>query len=167
MKGFVSNIVDAIIAERDAGGPFADVFDFIERLGGIVNRRAMETLVCAGAFDSFGYKRSSFFLPGKSGEEFIEELVKYGDLYKNDTFSAAGSLFGDVEELKPQRPEMPLFVGEEDVMSLLQKEKEFVGMYLSAHPLNRYAFEIATFTNCKLKDLKGLIDEANRKPGLP
>lgn len=163
LKGFGSNIVDAIIAERDAGGPFADVFDFIERLGGIVNRRAMETLVCAGAFDSFGYKRSSFFLPSKSGEEFIEELVKYGDLYKNDTFSAAGSLFGDVEELKPQRPEMPLFVGEEDVMSLLQKEKEFVGMYLSAHPLNRYAFEIATFTNCKLKDLKGLIDEANRK----
>ena len=46
---------------------------------------------CAGAFDSFGYKRSSFFLPGKSGDEFIEELVKYGDLYKNDTFSAAGS----------------------------------------------------------------------------
>jgi DNA polymerase-3 subunit alpha len=163
LKGFGSNVVDAIITERDSAGPFADVFDFMERLGGIVNRRALETLVCAGAFDSFGYKRSCFFLAGASGEQFIDELVRYGELYKNDSFSAAGSLFGDIEELRPQRPDMPILVGEEDVMGLLQQEKEFVGMYLSAHPLDRYAFEIKTFTNCPLKELKDRIDEANRK----
>lgn len=163
LKGFGSNVVDAIITERDSAGPFADVFDFMERLGGIVNRRALETLVCAGAFDSFGYKRSCFFLAGASGEQFIDELVRYGELYKNDSFSAAGSLFGDIEELRPQRPDMPILVGEEDVMGLLQQEKEFVGMCLSAHPLDRYAFEIKTFTNCPLKELKDRIDEANRK----
>ncbi len=163
LKGFGSNIVDAIIAERTAGGPFADVFDFMERLGGTVNRKALETLVYAGAFDSFGCRRTQFFSPGKNGELFIDELVRYAGLYQNDTMSGAGSLFGEIEELKPRRPEMPPALGEEDTLDLLQHEKEYVGMYLSAHPLDRYAFEIENFTTCKLVDLQSTIDDCQSR----
>ena len=163
LKGFGSNVTEAIIAEREARGNFADVFDFMERLAGTVNRKALETLVCAGAFDSFGYRRSQFFSACPSGELFIDELIRYADLYKNDTVSSASSLFGDMEEMKPQRPQMPAAVGEEDVLDILQKEKEFVGMYLSAHPLDKYSFEIENFTTHKLVELQAAIDEATRK----
>ena len=162
LKGFGSNVVDAIIAERERGGAYADVFDFMERLGRVVNRKSLETLVYAGAFDSFGYRRSQFFSPCKSGDLFIDELVHYAELFQNDTVSAAGSLFGDMEEMKPRRPEIPPAVGEEDMLAVLQKEKEYVGMYLSAHPLDRYAFEIENFTTCKLAKLQETIDDCER-----
>ena len=163
LKGFGDNVVAAIIEERDKNGAFADVFDFMERMAGAVNRRSLETLVNAGAFDSFGYKRSQFFTPCKNGELFIDEIVKYADLYKNDSMDAATSLFGEMEEMKPQRPEMPIFAGEEDAFELLQKEKEYVGMYLSSHPLDRYSFEIENFTTHKLPDLQAAIDTAEQE----
>ena len=159
LKGFGDNVVQAIIREREANGAFADLFDFVERMAEMLNRRSVETLVYSGALDSFGYKRSQFFLPCKNGEQFIDELVKYANLYRNDQLDTANSLFGEVEELKPVRPEMPVTSAEEDVLALLQQEKEFVGMYLSSHPLDRYSFEIDTFTDCPLSGLQGLIDE--------
>jgi len=166
LKGFGDNVVAAIIAERDTNGNFADIFDFMERMAGFVNRKSLETLVCSGAFDSFGYKRSQFFSPCKSGELFIDELVRYAELYKNDTMDSASSLFGEMEELKPKRPEMPIFTGDEDIFKLLQQEKEYVGMYLSSHPLDRYAFEIENFTTHKLSELPAAIDtaESSGKP---
>ena len=162
LKGFGDNVVQAIIAEREASGPFEDVWDFTERLSACMSRRSLETLVCAGAFDSFGYKRAQFFTPCKNGELFIDELAHYAELYRNDALDSAASLFGDAEELKPVRPEMPVFSGEEDILDKLQKEKEYVGMYLSAHPLDRYAFEIETFTTCRLTELPAAIEEAEK-----
>ena len=163
MKGFGDNIVEAIIAERTANGPFPDVFDFMERMSGIVNRRALETLIFAGAFDSFGYKRSQFMLPGASGELFIDELVHYADLFRNDKEDSSSSLFGDMEEMKPSRPQMPAMIGEEDSLEILKQEKELVGMYLSSHPLDKYSFEIENFTTCKLAGLQDIIDECEAK----
>ena len=159
LKGFGDNVVQAIIKERTENGLFSDLFDFVERMAEMLNRRALETLVYSGALDSFGYKRSQFFLPCKNGELFIDEAVKYAGLYRNDQLDTANSLFGEVEELKPVRPEIPTFSGEEDILALLQQEKEFVGMYLSSHPLDRYRFEIETFTDCKLTQLQERIDE--------
>ena len=170
LKGFGSNIVDSIIRERESAGRYADVFDFIERMAvwaakdiknvGI-NRKALESLVYAGAFDSFGYKRTQFFIPCKSGELFIDELVRYGDLFGNDCVESGSSLFGDVEEMKPVRPEMPEFKDEENLLDLLQHEKELVGMYISSHPLDRYSFEINTFTNCPLTGISQRIEAAS------
>ena len=161
LKGFGENVVEALLQEREAGGPFADVWDFMERLSGKVNRRSLETLVNAGAFDSFGYRRTQFFTPCPSGDFFIDELVHYADLYRNDTMDASSSLFGEMEEMKPVRPQMPEFQGEENVLALLQSEKEFVGMYLSSHPLDRYDFELRNFTNCVLGDLQNRITECS------
>jgi len=170
MKGFGSNLVDSIMQERQSGGRYADVFDFMERMAlwsvkdiknTAVNRKALETLVYAGAFDSFGYKRSQFFHPTLNGDFFIDELVRYADLYKNDSVEEGSSLFGDAEEMKPVRPSMPEFSWEEDNLELLQKEKDVVGMYLSSHPLDRYAFEMQTFTNCTMAEIPARIEACN------
>ncbi len=157
IKSLGNNIVEAIIADRDKNGPFKDVWDFVERTGDVVNRKSLETLVKAGAFDSFKIRRTQFFLNAKSGKPFIDDLYFYGDSFRKDTLDAATSLFGDMEELTPDRPELPFFAGEEDQMKLLQDEKELVGIYLSSHPLDPYAFEIETFTNTKLADIQSLI----------
>ena len=162
VKGFGSNIVDALIKEREENGLFADVFDFMERMGGIINRRSLEALVYAGAFDSFNYKRTQFFLPGESGDLFIDELVRYADNYRNDTVDSAFSLFGDVEEMRPKRPSMPAPPAEEDTLALLQQEKELVTMYISSHPLDRYAFEIDNFTTCSVGDIQDKVEECER-----
>ena len=172
LKGFGENVVNAIIDERNSGGPFDDVWTFMERMALYsqrvdkpvgVNRKSLETLVNAGAFDSFGYKRSQFYTPGKSGDLFIDELIRYSDLYRNDKVDSASSLFGEVEEMRPDRPEMPMFPGDEEVLEILQKEKEVVGMYLSAHPLDRYSFEISMFSNCRLSELPEKIEEQGQK----
>ena len=151
MKGFGGNVVSAIINEREENGLYSDVWDFVERVP--VNRKAMEALISAGAFDSLGYKRTQFFTPGASGELFIDELCRYSDLYKIDKQYNSASLFGEMEELKPVRPVMPAAPIYEDQLAILQREKEIVGMYLSSHPLDRYAFTLKTFTNCEMAAL--------------
>ena len=163
IKGFGTNIVDIIMKDREENGPYADVFDFMERMGGVINRRSLEALVYAGAFDSFGYKRTQFFLPGESGDLFIDELARYADNYRNDTVDSAFSLFGDVEEMRPKRPVMPAPPAEEDTLALLQQEKDLVTMYISAHPLDRYAFEIENFTTCSVGDLQDKVEECEQK----
>ena len=163
IKGFGANVVDAIIREREENGLFSDIYDFVERMAGSVNRKSFESLLSAGALDSLGHKRSMFFQPGKGGDLFIDQLTRYGELYKADSVNSAISLFGEMEEMKPERPALPASEGEMDIMEMLQKEKELVGMYLSSHPLDRYSFEIHQFTTCKLADLSNLVSECEGK----
>ena len=163
MKGFGANIVDAIVAEREANGSFKDIYDFCERMAGIVNRKAMESLVYAGAFDSFGIERSRYFLIGSDGLQFLDELLNYASVTKKNAEDDAASLFGDAEELKAEKPEPPAMVGEADLLELLKKEKDMVGMYLSDHPLKRYEFELETFTSCRLSELDDLVTECERE----
>ncbi len=159
IKGFGANVVEAIIKEREENGLFTDIYDFVERMAGSVNRKSFESLVNSGALDSFGHKRSMYFQTGRGGEMFIDLITRYGELYKNDAVSSASSLFGDMEEMKPERPPLPDNEGDMDIMELLQREKDLVGMYLSSHPLDRYQFEIHNFTNCKLADLSNYVSE--------
>ena len=163
MKGFGANIVDAIVAEREANGSFKDIYDFCERMAGIVNRKAMESLVYAGAFDSFGIERSRYFMIGSDGLQFLDELLNYASVTKKNAEDDAASLFGDAEELKAEKPEPPAMVGEADLLELLKKEKDMVGMYLSDHPLKRYEFELETFTSCRLSELDDLVTECERE----
>ena len=163
IKGFGSNVVDEIVAEREGDGPFADVFDFAERMDGKVNRKSLEILVNCGAFDSFGIRRTQFFLPCASGELFIDELSNYATAFSKSSRDAGSSLFGGMEEMMPVRPAVPAVRIEENVLDLLQREKELVGMYLSSHPLDRYQFELETFTNCELADLQTLISDCENR----
>ena len=163
IKGFGDNIVRAILAEREENGLFQDIFDFVERMSGIVNRKAFESLLHSGAFDSFGINRRQYMLPCKSGDIFLDTLIRYGELFKKDSMESAVSLFGEVEEMKPERPEVPAMVGEEDILERLQMEKELVGMYLSSHPLDRYSFEMENFTTCQIGELDALVSDCEAK----
>ena len=153
IKGFGQNVVEQIIRERRENGVFKDLYDFCERLSGFLGRKSLEALVYSGALDSFGYSRGRYFTPGKSGELFIDELARYIELWRNDSLDSSASLFGEIEELKPVRPEVPALIGEENRLQFLQMEKDYVGMYLSTHPLDVHAFEIKHFANVALKDL--------------
>ena len=166
MKGFGANIVDLILKDRDENGLYTDIYDFVERMGGVINRKAFETLLYAGALDGFGIKRRQYELPGRSGQPFIDEIVRYGELFRNDTVDAAASLFGDIEEMKPERPSVPNMVDEPEDLTMLQKEKELVGMYLSSHPLDKYRFEMDNFATCDLANLANYISECElaKKP---
>ena len=166
MKGFGANIVDAILKDRDENGLFTDIYDFVERMAGSVNRKAFETLLYAGALDGFGLKRRQYEQAGRSGLPFIDEIVRYGELFRNDTLDASASLFGDIDEMKPERPAIPEWDGEENYLEMLQKEKELVGMYLSSHPLDKYQFEIDNFATCELANLPNYISECEhaKKP---
>ncbi len=159
MKGFGANIVDAIVKERKEHGPFKDIYDFVERAGGFVNRKAFETLIYSGTLDSFKIKRTQYFQLCRSGKDFLEELMNYGELHRGGAEENAMSLFGEIEELLPSKPEIPDPL-EEDQLFLLQKEKEIVGMYLSSHPLDQYAFEMENFTNVKCGEMLDKISEA-------
>ena len=159
IKGFGDNIVRAILAEREENGLFADIFDFVERMSGSVNRKAFESLLHSGAFDSFGLSRKQFTTPTKSGELFIDSLIRYGELYKKDSMESAISLFGDAEEMKPERPEIPVATGEEDILEKLHLEKELVGMYLSSHPLDQYQFEMENFASHQVTEIDTLVAE--------
>ncbi|MBE6233446.1 MAG: DNA polymerase III subunit alpha [Bacteroidales bacterium] len=163
IKGFGDNIVKAILAERAENGNFEDIYDFIERTSGMVNRKAFESLLHAGAFDSFGISRKQFMLPCRNGDLFIDTLLRYGELYRKDSLESAVSLFGEAEELKPERPEIPSFNGEEDILEKLKMEKELVGMYLSSHPLDQYQFELENFTTCQVSDLPALVAECEAR----
>ena len=163
IKGFGGNIVDAILKDREENGWYSDIYDFVERMSGTVNRKAFEALLYAGAFDSLGIQRPQFEQSGRSGLPFIDEIVRYGELYRNDTVDAAASLFGDIEEMKPERPAIPDLNPDFEVLPLLQKEKDLVGMYLSSHPLERFNFELKTFTNCGMAGLQDLITECENE----
>ena len=163
IKGFGDNIVRAILADREENGIFKDIYDFVERMSGVVNRKAFESLLHAGAFDSFGLCRRQFVLSGKNGDMFMDTLLRYGELYKKDSMESSISLFGEAEEMKPERPEIPAMIGEEDILEKLQYEKELVGMYLSSHPLDTYQFELENFTTCQLGEISNLVSECEMK----
>ena len=164
IKGFGDNIVKLLIEDREKNGLYADIWDFAERLAPVLNKKALESLLYSGAFDSFGYSRRQYTQPTASGDTFMDSLVKYAGLYNRDKQNSAASLFVGMEETKPQRPAMPDNpVSEEDgTMELLKKEKELVGMYLSAHPLDKYAYELENFTSCTLSELPDLISRCDR-----
>jgi DNA polymerase-3 subunit alpha len=159
IKGIGEGVVDAIIRERDANGPFTGIHDFIERVDcrcGL-NRRTIESLALAGAFDCFSeIKREDFFELNAREESFAEQLVRYGQLYQRDREQQSASLFDDFADpalstsgrptIKPAVPWVPA--------ERLAKERELVGMYLSAHPLDPYYMEL-TFGATPIKDFAG------------
>ncbi len=145
IKGIGGDVVRAIIDARNAGGPFADIYDFVERVPAkSINRRVFDNLALAGAFDCFrGIKREDLSAEvGKRGETTAELLLRYGANHQNEARQNEVSLFGfdDAEIINSSRPKIPSMPSW-DNMVRLNKERELVGMYLSAHPLDPYWLE--------------------------
>ncbi|PKO95593.1 MAG: DNA polymerase III subunit alpha [Bacteroidetes bacterium HGW-Bacteroidetes-7] len=162
IKGVGGAAVEHIIrAREEKGTPFESIFDFIERVNlNTVNRKTIESLTYAGAFDGFGQIARQQYLGTTAKDElFLDALIKYGNRFQNDTLNGGNSLFGASESIKLVHPDIPLFM-EADTHEILKREKELVGMYLSAHPLDIYAFEVKHFTTATLSDAADMVDRA-------
>ena len=169
VKGVGGAIVDGIVEGRKES-PYQDIFDFIERASkqGVVNKKTIESLVYAGGFDSFeNIRRDQFFLPNSKNEIFIEALCRYGSKLQSDTLNNGNSLFGDTDEgFKPTPPDIPMPSPEYNKLEFLKKEKDYVGMYLSSHPLDMYKFEIKNFAQYSLTETLDLVSQASTDDSL-
>ncbi|OFY39446.1 MAG: DNA polymerase III subunit alpha [Bacteroidetes bacterium GWF2_40_14] len=163
--GAVENIVKA--REENDGGNFISIFDFVERVNlSSVGRKTIESLVYAGAFDSFEPVRREQYLASNSKEEpFLDALYKYGNIYQSDVLNGGHSLFGLSETIKLVPPEIPQNV-EVSQNDLLKREKELVGMYLSAHPLDQFDFEVKNFTTHSLVQAVEMVNLASKEEAL-
>lgn len=153
INGMGSSAADMIVQERLANGPFKDIFDFAERVSlKDVNRKSFESLALSGAFDCFGLMREQYVAPNSKGEVFLDTLVRFGKQYQQFKVAAAHSLFGmsdDVGFTTPAIPEAEPWSG----IDRLNKEKELVGIYLSAHPLDDYSLILHKMCNTLCKDV--------------
>ena len=139
IKGLGEAAATNIIAERHKNGQYKDIFDFVQRVNlSAVNRKAMESLALSGGFDSFGIRREQYFASNAKGDTFVETLLRYGQVYQSEQSSMQNSLFGDMGGVEIQTPPVPDCEAW-STMELLKRERELVGIYLSAHPLDDYA----------------------------
>ena len=154
IKGVGGAAADAIIDEREKNGPYRDVFDFMQRVNlGAVNRKGVESLVLSGAFDGFGaMKREDFFATNAKGEAFIDTLVRYGQTYQAEQMQMRNSLFGGDNEVAIATP--PIIKGERwSDIERLNRERDLVGIYLSAHPLDEYKIVLDNLCNTHCSEL--------------
>ena len=163
IKGVGENAVECIIKERKENGPFKNIFDFVQRVNlSACNRKNIEGLALAGAFDNFKeITREQFFASNSKGEVFCEQLVRYGNLYQSAKAEAANSLFGGFDSVEIATPEIPVAEPWSD-LERLDKERELVGIYLSAHPLDEYSVILEHVCTTHLDELNELTPLANR-----
>ena len=153
IKGVGESAVQNIIEERKKNGPYKDLFDFVERVNlSACNKKNIESLALAGAFDNFHVQRESFFVDNGKGETFLDVLVRYGSKYQTDKATAANSLFGDENFVAIAKPEIPHAERWSD-LERLNKEKDLVGIYLSAHPLDEYRIILQYVCNTGMVEL--------------
>ena len=147
IKGMGEAAATNIIAERHKNGQYKDIFDFVQRVNlSAVNRKAMESLALSGGFDSFGIRREQYFASNAKGDTFVETLLRYGQVYQSEQSSMQNSLFGDMGGVEIQTPPVPDCEAW-STMELLKRERELVGIYLSAHPLDDYAVVLKHMCN--------------------
>lgn len=164
VKNVGSNVVNHIIEVREEHGRFADIYDFVEKVDmHIVNKKNMEGLAYAGAFDCFDIERHNFFGSDEKGLTFIEQLIRYGNRMKEENSSAQQSLFGGMDEgFKVSKPSVPQ--GDPwTKMARMNIEKEYVGIYLSEHPLDDYKLELDHICNARFIDLQQDMESMENK----
>jgi DNA polymerase-3 subunit alpha len=162
VKGVGEGAVLAIIKEREANGPFTSIFDFVQRVNlSACNRKNIENLALAGAFDAMGgIKREDFFVKNAKDESFSDILVRYGNKYQTDKNAAMHSLFGGENAVEVATPDIPNAPTWSD-LDRLNRERELVGIYLSAHPLDEYAVILEHVCNTRMAQLGDLTPLAN------
>ncbi|GHT32303.1 DNA-directed DNA polymerase [Bacteroidia bacterium] len=166
VKGVGESAVLNIIEERKKGGPFKDIFNFVERINlTACNKKSIEAMALSGAFDNFDIRREQFFADGGKGEIFLETLLRYGNKYQADKAITSNSLFGDDSFATISKPEIPR-CGSWNDLERLNKEKELVGIYLSAHPLDEYRIILEYACNTGAVELNELEALKNPEGGL-
>ena len=164
IKGVGEGAVEAIISEREKNGKYTSIFDFLERVNlQSCNKKTIENLAKAGAFECFDdIYREQFFGTDEIGNTGLELLMNYGNKWQADKAVNSNSLFGDladaIEIKHPDLPQVPRW----DTIERLNKEKDLIGIYLSAHPLDEFEFELRELCNVTTNELSQF--EKWRKP---
>jgi DNA polymerase-3 subunit alpha len=155
VKGVGAAAVRAIIKERKENGNFTSIFDLAKRVDlRAANKKSFDSLVKAGAFDSFtDTHRAQYFSTDEKGLTFLERAMKFGSKYQENKNSAQVSMFGETSSVQFPEPEIPE-CETWGTMELLSQEKEVIGIYISAHPLDDFKNEMI-FCNASLKHFKG------------
>ena len=163
VKGVGESAVQSILEERKKNGPFKGIFDFVQRVNlSACNRKNIENIALAGGFDSFTeIKREDFFQKNSKEETFAETLVRYGTKFQADKSAAVNSLFGDTFEVEVATPEIIHAPSWSD-LERLNKERDLVGIYLSAHPLDEFAVILESVCNVRMIELADLAPLQNR-----
>ena len=163
IKGVGESAVQSILEERRKHGAFKGIFDFVQRVNlSACNRKNIENLALAGGFDSFPeIKREDFFVKNAKDESFSDVLVRYGNKYQMDKAAAVNSLFGGEHEVEVATPEIVAAPAWSD-LERLNKERELVGIYLSAHPLDEFAVILENVCNVHMAELADLTPLQNR-----
>ena len=155
IKGLGESAAQAIISEREKNGPYKDIYDFAQRINfGSVNRKAFESLALSGGFDNFGIRREDYFATNAKGEMFLDTLVRYGQLYQQEKAQMQNSLFGAFgDEVEIAVPPVPKNEDRWSDIERLNKERDLVGIYLSAHPLDEYKIVLDNLCNTRCAEL--------------
>ena len=162
IKGVGLNAVQAILDERDARGEYKSIFDLVERINlSMCNRKVLDNLALSGAFDCFEGVRREDFKADDFNPSFSEALIRYGQMYQMSKATQESSLFGEAETINTAKPEMPGRPLWPDI-ERLNYEKDLVGMYLSAHPLDKYYLELTFGCSVRAKDF-GTEDKTSEK----
>jgi DNA polymerase-3 subunit alpha len=145
LKGVGEAAVESIIEEREKNGVYDSIYDLVKRVNQrTVNKKSLESLAMSGSFDCFPalHRAQYFFQPEGDTSNGLEKIIKYGNIWQNQSTSSQNTLFGDlslVQEIPPPKiPECPTW----SLTELLDKEKDVTGMFLSGHPLDHYRFEL-------------------------
>ena len=153
IKGMGEGAANAIIEEREKNGPYKDIFDFASRVSlTAVNRKAFESLALSGGFDGFGIPRECYFAPNAKGVVFLDTLMRYGQLYQVEKQQAQNTLFGDIDAMEIPTPAIPE-AEPWSAIERLNKERDLVGIYLSAHPLDEYRIILQHMCNTKCSEV--------------
>jgi len=155
IKGVGEGAAESIISEREKNGKYTGIFDFLERVNlQSCNRKTIENLAQAGAFECFeDIYREQFFGSDESGQTGLDMLMNYGQKWQADKESNTNSLFGDLDlAIEVKHPDLPA-AARWDTIERLNKEKDLIGIYLSAHPLDEYAFEVNELCNLTAAEL--------------
>ncbi|MCB0811279.1 MAG: DNA polymerase III subunit alpha, partial [Flavobacteriales bacterium] len=158
VKGVGEGAVEAMVTEREANGPYTGVYDLMRRVNlRSANRKALESLAYAGAFDGLGMDRALFFHSAGEGKPtFIETLVRYGQQHQDGADSTQVAMFDMAEGAAAiPEPTLPQIEGW-SALEQLHHEKEVIGFYLSGHPLDDHRLEIENLCTVKLPELKEL-----------
>jgi DNA polymerase-3 subunit alpha len=155
VKGVGAGAVRAIIEERRENGNYTSIFDLAKRIDlRAANKKSFDSLIKAGAFDSFtDTHRAQYFAVDEKGITFLERAMKFGSKYQENENSAQVSMFGEASNIQFPEPDIPS-CETWGTMELLSQEKEVIGIYISAHPLDDFKNEMI-FCNATLKHFKG------------
>ncbi|TVQ83221.1 MAG: DNA polymerase III subunit alpha, partial [Bacteroidetes bacterium] len=165
IKGVGEGAVESIVEERNLNGPFKNIFDFMQRINlRSVNKKVLEALAMAGAFDCFeNVHRAQFFhTEEEGGTTFIDKLIRYTNSVVSQKNASQMNLFGEADDNIIPDPEMP-DCPKWDKLELLKKEKEITGMYISGHPLDNFKIHIQNFCSHNISHLKDLKKLKNKE----